>query len=51
MNPFCALSFKLCINDKYMSCHWIGYSKMKPINIGELFKRKDPTMKWNQLYM
>ena len=44
-------SFKFYIKDEYISCHWVGYSKINPIDVAELFKikayndEKDSTLK------
>ena len=40
INPFCTSSFKFYIKDEDISCHWVGHSKMKPIDFDKLFKRK-----------
>ena len=40
INPFVTSSFKFYIKDKDISCHWVGHSKMRPIDVDEFFKRK-----------
>ena len=39
-NPFYTLSFNFYNKDKDMTFHWVVHSKMNPIEIYELFKRK-----------
>ena len=39
-NPFWTSLFMFYIKYKYLSCHWVGYSKINPIDVDKLFKRK-----------
>ena len=39
-NPFCKSSHTLYIKYKDIKCHWFGHSKMKPIDVDELFNIK-----------
>ena len=40
-NSFCTSSFNFYIKDYNITCHWVWHSKIKPIFINELFKRKE----------
>ena len=40
-NTLCSLNNKFYIEDGNKSCHYVGYSKLKPIYRGVLFKSKE----------
>ena len=38
--PFCVSSEKFCLKDNKKNSHWVGHQKLKPLDLGGLFKRK-----------
>ena len=39
IHTFRTSSFKFYIKDEDMSCHWVGHSKMNPIDVAYFFKK------------
>ena len=40
INTFCTSGHRFYTKDKDMTCHWVGHSKMKPIDVDEFFNIK-----------
>ena len=38
-NPFCVSSKTICFKDNKKSAHWVGHSKLRSLDLDELFKR------------
>ena len=38
-NPFCVSSEKLCFKDNNKPAHWVGHSKLRSLDVDDLFKR------------
>ena len=39
-NPFCVSTKNVYLKDNSKTSHWVGYSKLKPLNLEEFYRIK-----------